>query len=375
MEVILLLPEVLPLTQPNFLLISLLIIYQKAQIFTIRLPEQIVMLKILYLVEQRITYTPSTGVIDITNTGVTANTYGSATEIPVFTVNAQGQLDSAGTVSVAGVSSTSFDSSSGTFTINTADGGSYVTTIADSDFTNKRARESVSVTDAGGDGSVTYNQSTGVITYNGPTATEVRAHMVAGTGVTYDSASGVIAIGQPVATTDSVTFSGLAVSGNFVVNGTQTTVNTETTVVSDPLLHIADSNNHDVVDIGFVGNYSLDAGSTIRHTGLFRDASNGEYYLFSGLVQDDLDSNNVVNVGGTGWAISTLNANVTGTYAGFDSDFATKTTDDLTEGSTNLYYTTARADSDAKNAVSGGTAYYIHGCYWSYCNKRYSDRS
>ena len=71
--------------------------------------------------------------------------------------------------------------------------------------------------------------------------------------------------------------------------------------------------------------------------------------------QDDLDSNNVVNVGGTGWAISTLNANVTGTYAGFDSDFATKTTDDLTEGSTNLYYTTARADSDAKNAVSGGT--------------------
>ena len=35
----------------------------------------------------------------------------------------------------------------------------------------------------------------------------------------------------------------------------------------------------------------------------------------------------------------------------FDARLATKTTDDVTEG-TNLYYTTARADSDAKNAIS-----------------------
>ena len=38
----------------------------------------------------------------------------------------------------------------------------------------------------------------------------------------------------------------------------------------------------------------------------------------------------------------------------FDSALAGKTTTNLSEG-TNLYYTTARADSDAKNAVSGGT--------------------
>jgi hypothetical protein len=41
----------------------------------------------------------------------------------------------------------------------------------------------LSVTDAGGDGSLSYNNSTGVFTYTGPSATEVRSHFSAGTGI------------------------------------------------------------------------------------------------------------------------------------------------------------------------------------------------
>jgi hypothetical protein len=44
-------------------------------------------------------------------------------------------------------------------------------------FTDARARGAVSVTDAGGDGSLAYDSSTGVITYTGPSAAEVRAHL------------------------------------------------------------------------------------------------------------------------------------------------------------------------------------------------------
>jgi len=59
-------------------------------------------------------------------------------------------------------------------------------------FTNARSRGSVSVTDTGGDGSLAYNSSTGVITYTGPSASEARAHLsvASGSGLTYNSGTG-----------------------------------------------------------------------------------------------------------------------------------------------------------------------------------------
>ena len=83
-----------------------------------------------------ITYDSATSAINITNTGVIAGTYGSASEVPVLKVNAQGQLDSAGTVTVAGVSSTAIDSATGDFTINTADGGAFSTRLYDANILN-----------------------------------------------------------------------------------------------------------------------------------------------------------------------------------------------------------------------------------------------
>lgn len=64
-----------------------------------------------------------------TITGVTAGTYGSASEVPVLVVDEDGRITSANTVTVAGVSDTSWDSSNSTFTIETADGGVFNTLI------------------------------------------------------------------------------------------------------------------------------------------------------------------------------------------------------------------------------------------------------
>lgn len=56
----------------------------------------------------------------------------------------------------------------------------------------------ISVTDSGGDGSLSYNNTTGVITYTGPSATEVRAHFSAGTGITITN--GAVAVDSTIAT-------------------------------------------------------------------------------------------------------------------------------------------------------------------------------
>lgn len=101
-------------------------------------------------------------------------------------------------------------------------------------FTNARARGAISVTDSGGDGSLAYNSTTGVLTYTGPSASDVRAHISAGTGVTFSS--GQISIGQAVGTTSNVTFNDVTVSGNLTVSGTTTTVNTETINLADNII-------------------------------------------------------------------------------------------------------------------------------------------
>ena len=58
----------------------------------------------------------------------------------------------------------------------------YTTARADSD-----AKASLLAIDAGGDGSFTYDSATGVMTYTGPSASEVRAHITANKGVSITS--------------------------------------------------------------------------------------------------------------------------------------------------------------------------------------------
>jgi hypothetical protein len=58
--------------------------------------------------------------------------------------------------------------------------------------TEGRARAAVSVSDLGGDGSLSYNNATGVFSFTGPNASEVRAHLSGGEMI--DFASGEMAI-------------------------------------------------------------------------------------------------------------------------------------------------------------------------------------
>ena len=187
------------------------------------------------------------------------------------------------------------------------------------------------------------------------------------------SETATVTIGLP----DNVT-----ISGNLTVNGTTTTVNSDTLAVTDPLIKLAKANSGaDSLDIGFYGLYDT-SGSQDLYAGLFRDANDsGKFKLFKDL---QVEPTTTVNTSGTGYAVGTLVSNLEGTVTGnvtgtvssisnhstsdlsegtnlyytdarFDTRLAAKTTDNLTEGSSNLYMTTERVQDIVGGMVTGNT--------------------
>ena len=235
-------------------------------------------------------------------------TFGSASLVPIITVNEFGHVDSISTTSVAGVSTFTFDSANATLNIGTADGGSfnarigltyfsttdlsegtnlyyttsradsafdvrlatksttdlsegtnlyYTTARFDSDFgdnttsdltegsnlyyttarADSDAKNAISVTDNGGDGSLTYTPSTGVISYTGPSASEVRAHFSVADGVVLSS--GEISLGN--ITPDTVTANSITnTNGETNTTPTQSQATSDTIIVVDNTLHDSD---------------------------------------------------------------------------------------------------------------------------------------
>ena len=70
--------------------------------------------------------------------------------------------------------------------------------------------------------------------------------------------------------------------GNLIVNGTQTIANTQNSNIQDNLVHWADGNPGDTVDIGFFGSY-VDTGVT-KYSGFYRSATgNNAFHIFHSL--------------------------------------------------------------------------------------------
>lgn len=102
---------------------------------------------------------------------------------------------------------------------------------------------------------------------------------------------------------DAVTFGDLTVS-NLTVNGTTTTVNSTTLTVDDPLIAVGDGNGADSVDLGLYATYT---SSGAKYSGIFRDASDGKWKLFTALQELPTTT---VNTAGTGYTVGTLVANL-----------------------------------------------------------------
>ena len=75
----------------------------------------------------------------------------------------------------------------------------------------------------------------------------------------------------------------LTIAGNLIVNGDTTTVNTSTVSIEDSLLKLAKNNSGNAIDFGVYGQFNDGAA---KFSGIYRDATDGFFKLFTGLTTE-----------------------------------------------------------------------------------------
>jgi hypothetical protein len=207
------------------------------------------------------------GYSDLSN--LVSGTYGSSTQVPVIQIDEHGKVVNVTTQSIS--TSLNIAGDSGTDSLSLIDG-----TLT---FTGGQGITSTVTDDA-----VTFDVDDTVLRSN--------------TSI-------------PLQTLDG----SLEISGNLTVLGTQTIINTVNTQVDDSLLYLAGNNyTSDVVDIGFVGNYYDANTDTQRHAGVFRHATDKDFYVFQNY--DKEPTANTIDVNDASFQLANIHANLVGNITG-----------------------------------------------------------
>ena len=266
--------------------------------------------------------------VDLSDTGVSAGTYGNNTTIPVFTVDAEGRISSVTNTAISASSALSIAGDSGTDTVTvgtdtlTFEGGDGVTSTV----TNNKASFAVDNT--------------------------------------------VLRTSGNQTTSGDLTVANLGVTGNVTVAGTYVTQDVANVSTEDPLIQLAANNSANLVDIGLFGQFD---SSGTKYTAMFRDATDGKYRLLTdgtelptstvnvtafstATLVADLETSGNVTVRGTN-LLDKSNTTLTLSQAAFDKANTANIRADASFAQANSNYISAVTRLDVTH--SGSSAYLI----------------
>ena len=245
----------------------------------------------------------SIGTTEMTTiSGLTAQSYGSATKVPVVTVNAQGRVTAASEVTVASPNALSYTASASRIRITTLTGTTLDAVIDPASATVKGLASFDSDEFAISSGAVSLKDaSTGAVL------------SVAGTSNEVDVArnNGSVTVGLPQDVTigrDLTVTRDVAITGDLTVSGTTTTVNSTTVSIADPIFELGESSSDDNLDRGIIMKYN-NSGAKKAFMGF--DDSDHKFTI----IPDATDTSSVMS-GAVGTLKANLEGNSSGTHSG-----------------------------------------------------------
>ena len=191
--------------------------------------------------------------LDLSDSGVSAGTVGSATAIPVLTVDAKGRVTSTSTANIVTTLTVDGDSGSEDIALATEDltisGGSNVTTTAASNGVSVDLDNDVSITNLAVVGASVSGVATATALHLGAEGSAVR--------VTSDTISGPATLTlDPAGVGDNT--GTVVIAGNLQVDGTQTIVNSTTVAINDLNVQVATGAANDAAANG--GGLTVNSG-------------------------------------------------------------------------------------------------------------------
>ena len=225
-------------------------------------------------------------------------------------------LNSNGTVAYwASPASSSFTLAADSGTSDTFNTGETLTFVGGNGLTTTVSNNQITIdATAGTDGGLASN-ATGlfVVAGSGLVTNSTGVHVGSANGINVQADTVGLTTGSTltvnstgVHVNSALSITDLSLSGNLTVLGTLSTIDTTNLTVKDSLIELANGNaSSDLLDIGLYGQFG---SSGAKYTGLFRDATDGVYKLFTG---SQTEPTTTVDTAAAGYTTATLQAFLT----------------------------------------------------------------